>query len=429
MTVTAIRHATVLTVDAADTVLRDATVVIDGDTITGVLPAGQEPTTPVDHTIDAEGGFVLPGLVNAHAHLAMTIFRGFADDRNLQDFLDLLFPVEARVLREHTVRVGARLAYAESLRAGCTSALDMFWWPEAAADEAHQAGFRLANGPIFIGFPGPDDRAFSERIDRVERAVAGGAAVPWLFAHGTYTMSPDELAAVGELAARIGARFHIHASENAAEVATVRERYGRTPVELLDDVGLLRPGTVLAHAVVLNDAEVARIAATETAVAHCPLSNMKLASGVCRVPDLLAAGATVGLGTDGTASSNDLDLFMAMRVAAVLHKGVRLDAELLPARQVLRMATIDAARALGIDHLVGSIEVGKRADLVRLDPHSPSLTPSYDAASTVVYSAARADVLDVWVNGRQVVRGRECTTIDVPATLAEVRTIQREVAG
>ena len=242
-------------------------------------------------------------------------------------------------------------------------------------------------------------------------------------------MSPDELAVVGELAARIGARFHIHASENAAEVATVRERYGRTPVELLDDVGLLRPGTVLAHAVVLNDAEVARIAATETAVAHCPLSNMKLASGVCRVPDLLAAGATVGLGTDGTASSNDLDLFMAMRVAAVLHKGVRLDAELLPARQVLRMATIDAARALGIDHLVGSIEVGKRADLVRLDPHSPSLTPSYDAASTVVYSAARADVLDVWVNGRQVVRGRECTTIDVPATLAEVRTIQREVAG
>ena len=147
MTVTAIRHATVLTVDAADTVLRDATVVIDGDTITGVLPAGQEPTTPVDHTIDAEGGFVLPGLVNAHAHLAMTIFRGFADDRNLQDFLDLLFPVEARVLREHTVRVGARLAYAESLRAGCTSALDMFWWPEAAADEAHQAGFRLAHRP------------------------------------------------------------------------------------------------------------------------------------------------------------------------------------------------------------------------------------------------------------------------------------------
>ena len=230
---------------------------------------------------------------------------------------------------------------------------------------------------------------------------------------------------MGELARRTGARFHIHASENDSEVSDVRARYGRTPVELLDDHGLLGPTTLLAHAVVLNDDEVARLGETRTAVAHCPLSNMKLASGVCRVPDLLAAGATVGLGTDGCASSNDLDLFIGMRMAALLHKGVRKDATLLPAPAVLRMATIGSAQALGIGDIVGSIEVGKRADIVRLDPDSPSLTPSFEAASTIVYAASRGDVVDVWVNGRQVVDNRVLTTIDLPATLTALRSLTR----
>ena len=199
------------------------------------------------------------------------------------------------------------------------------------------------------------------------------------------------------------------------------ERYGRSPVELLDDHGLLRDGTVLAHAVVLTDAEIDRIAYTDTAVAHCPSSNMKLASGFCRVPELLDAGVTVGLGTDGPSSSNDLDMFTAMRVAALIHKGNRLDPTVLPASTILRMATMGSARALGIDHLVGSIEPGKRADLVRLDPLSPSLAPNYDSVSTIVYAASRADVLDVWVDGRQTVENRSCLTIDVPAALEALR--------
>jgi 5-methylthioadenosine/S-adenosylhomocysteine deaminase len=295
----------------------------------------------------------------------------------------------------------------------------MYWWPLASLEEAEIAGFDLQAGPIFIGFPGPDHTPFAGRIAKAERT----GPHRWLFAHGTYTMTPDELSQVGALAQRNGARFHIHASENPAEVADVRARYGRTPIELLDDHGLLGPTTVLAHAVVLSDDEVTRLGHTKTAIAHCPLSNLKLASGVCRVPDLLAAGATVGLGTDGPSSSNDLDLFIAMRMAALLHKGTRGDATLLPAAEVLRMATINSARALGIDHLVGSIEVGKRADLVRLDPDSPSLTPSFDAASTVVYAASRADVVDVWVDGKQVVDNRSLTTIDLPAMLASVREI------
>jgi 5-methylthioadenosine/S-adenosylhomocysteine deaminase len=415
-----IRHATVVTADSDNRVIDDGTVVVEDGVITAVLPANVEPFAHIDRHIDARGGIVMPALVNAHTHLAMTMFRGFADDMDLQGFLDRLFPAEARVLSPDTVRLGARLAYAESFRAGCTTALDMFWWPEVSLDEAKQVGFGLEAGPVFIGFPGPDNTPFADRMRRVSRS----GPHPWLLAHGTYTMDPAQLAEVAALVRETGARFHIHASENTSEVDDVRSRFGRSPIEILDDCGLLGPSTVLAHAVVLSDAEIARLGETGTAVAHCPLSNLKLASGVCRVPDLLRAGVTVGLGTDGCASSNDLDLFAAMRTAALLHKGTRLDATLLPAAQVLRMATIDSARALGIDHITGSIEVGKRADLVRLDPDSPSLTPSFDAHSTIVYAASRGDVVDVWSAGRQVVDNRQCTTIDVPATLASMRTLR-----
>lgn len=417
MTITAIANATVVTLDDDATVLPGATVVLDGPTIVEIAPAGTDSSIAATTVIDAEGGLLHPGLVNAHTHLAMTLFRGYADDRSLQDFLDRLLPAESRVLSADHVRTGSRLAHAELLRAGCTSALDMYWWPEVSLDESTRSGLRLHTGPIFIGFDGPDATPFDVRLERARDV----GSTDWVFAHGTYTMDPGQLRAVGELAAELGARFHIHASENRAEVDDVRTRFGRTPIELLDDAGMLRSGTVLAHAVVLDDDEIARLAETGTAVAHCPSSNMKLASGVCRVPELHAAGVVVGLGTDGPSSSNDLDMYAAMRAAALVHKGVRLDPTVLPAIDVLRMATIDGARALGIDHLIGSIEVGKRADLVLLDPASPSLNPVFDAHSTIVYSASRADVTDVWIDGRRVVEDRRCTTIDVAAAVHEAR--------
>lgn len=416
MTTTAITDATIVTVDAADRVLT-GTVVVTDDRITEILPAGQRPTTAIDHSIDARGGILLPGLVNAHTHLAMTLFRGYADDVDLQSFLDRLIPKETEVLSEEHVRTGARLAFLESLRSGCTTALDMYWWPLATLDEAERAGFRLQAGPIFIGFDGPDRTPWPRRLTDA-RATAPHR---WIFAHGTYTMDPQQLAEVAALVDDLGTRFHIHACETAHEVADVRARFGRSPIELLDEVGLLRPGTVLAHAVVLDDAEIVRLAETGTAIAHCPASNMKLASGFCRVPELRAAGVTVGLGTDGPSSSNDLDMFGAMRTAALIHKGERLDPTALPAAAVLRMATIDGARALGLDDQIGSIEVGKQADLVLLDADSPSLNPVYDPISSIVYAASRGDVTDVWVGGRRVVDARTCTTIDLAQTLADAR--------
>jgi 5-methylthioadenosine/S-adenosylhomocysteine deaminase len=423
VTRTAITNATIVTVDAHDTVIHGGTIVIADNTIVEVLPAGMGPATPCDHTIDAGGGIVMPGLINAHTHLAMTAFRGFADDVDLQDFLGKLFPAEAKIMSDRHVRVGVRAAFAEAMLSGCTAALDMYWHSDASIEEAVNAGFRLQTGPIFIGSNGPDNVPFEQRLSNANASKPHS----WILAHGTYTMDPTQLAAVGELATSKGARFHIHASENAGEVADVQGRYGRTPVELLDDHGLLRDGTVLAHAVVLTDAEIARLAETHTAVAHCPSSNMKLASGFCRVPELLAAGVTVGLGTDGPSSSNDLDMFTAMRVAALIHKGNRLDPTIRPASSILRMATMGSAMALGIDQLVGSIEVGKKADLVRLDPSSPSLTPIYDPISAVVYAASRADVVDVWIDGQAVVRNRTCTTIDLNRVLSDLRDEGRAI--
>ena len=425
MTRTAITNATIVTVDANDSVIHGGTIVIADDTIAEVLPAGAAPTSTIEHSIDAAGGIVMPGLINAHTHLAMTAFRGFADDVDLQAFLGKLFPAEAKIMSDRHVRVGVRAAFAEAMLSGCTAALDMYWYPDASIDEARTAGFRLQTGPLFIGSDGPDNIPFTQRLTNANNS----APHSWILAHGTYTMDPTQLAAAGELAVAEGARFHIHASENAGEVSDVQGRYGRTPVELLDDNGLLRAGTVLAHAVVLTDAEIARIAQTGTAIAHCPSSNMKLASGFCRVPELLAAGVTVGLGTDGPSSSNDLDMFTAMRVAALIHKGNHLDPTAVPATTVLRMATMGSATALGIDDLVGSIEVGKKADLVRLDPSSPSLTPVYDPISTIVYAASRADVVDVWIDGNPVVKNRTCTTIDVDAVLADLRDEALAITG
>lgn len=425
MTSTAITNAVIVTVDADDTVINGGSIVFVDDTITEVLHAGESASAPVDRSIDAGGAIVMPGLINAHTHLAMTAFRGFADDLDLQDFLGRLFPAEAAVMSDRHVRVGVRAAFAEALRSGCTAALDMYWYSSASLEESMSAGFRLQTGPLFIGSDGPDGIAFAQRL----AAARQTSPHRWIHAHGTYTMDSTQLAAVAALTDDEGARFHIHASENPGEVAEVVHRHGRTPVELLDDHGLLRDGTVLAHAVVLTDAEISRLAETRTAVAHCPSSNMKLASGFCRVPELLAAGVTVGLGTDGPSSSNDLDMFSAMRVAALIHKGDRLDPTVLPAPTILRMATMGSARALGIDHLVGSIEVGKRADLVRLDPNSPSLTPNYDASSTIVYAASRADVVDVWIDGRAVVEDRVCRTLDVSAALGALRDEATAILG
>ena len=416
----------VLTVDDASTVVRDGAVAVRDGVVVAVGPAAElrAAYAPADE-IDARGCLVLPGLVNTHTHLAMTLLRGSADDVTLQEFLGRVVPAEARLLNPRNVAAAVRVAVAESVRAGVTSALDMYWFHEAAEEAAREAGWRLLTGPTFMDVPEPPDgRDYATRLDwaRGHLEARPSGTRPMLFAHSAYTLSPEQLVEIFALGREFGALIHIHAAENAAEVATVEVRHGKRPVELLDSLGLLGPDVLLAHAVDLTGAEIAALARTGTSVAHCPVSNLKLGCGIAPVPRLLSAGVTVGLGTDGAVSSNTLDLLGAVRQAALVHKAGG-DPTAVGAEQAVRMATIEGARALGLGAELGSLEVGKRADLAVLDLNRPHLTPRHDPWSMLAYAAQASDVRDTVVDGRVLMRDRALTTLDEGAVLADLERL------
>ncbi|MFD5798749.1 amidohydrolase [Streptomyces diastatochromogenes] len=413
----------VLTVDDAGTVVPDGAVAVHEGEIVAVGPAEELCTRfTANESIDTAGCLVLPGLVNTHTHLAMTLLRGRADDVTLQGFLERVLRWEAELLSPENVTAAVRLAVAESVRAGVTSALDMYWFHEAAERAAREAGWRLHTGPTFMDVPEPadgiayEDRLAWARRDLEARGPARPGHRPVLFAHSAYTLSPGQLTEAFALAREFGALVHIHAAENATEVATVEVRYGKRPVELLDSLGLLGPDVLLAHAVDLTGPEIAALARTGTAVAHCPVSNLKLGCGIAPVPRLLSAGVTVGLGTDGAVSSNTLDVLGAVRQAALVHKAGG-DPTAVGAEQAVRMATLEGARALGLGEHLGSLEAGKRADLIVLDLAAPHLRPAHDPWSTLAYAAHAADVRDTVVDGRVLMRDRRLTTLDERAAL------------
>ena len=422
-----VTNATVITMDAMHSVLPGADIVVDGGTITSVGPVAGDPPVAA-RVIDANGGLVMPGLVNAHTHLAMTMFRGLADDLDLDGFLGRLMPAEGAVLSEQSVAIGTALAVAECLRAGITTALDMYFFPEAAAAVADPTGFQLLSGPVFIEFPGADHRRFDDRMAWArELLTATPPGRRFVCPHSTYLLAEDQLRAIGDLVAELGARVHVHACETSAELAHVAARHGgRTPIEVLRDTGLLTSGTVLAHGVHLTDADIALIAEAHAAVAHCPASNLKLASGFARITDLHAAEVTVALGTDGAASANDLDPFLAMRLAGYPQTALH-GAGAVTAHEVVAMATINGAVALGIADETGSLEPGKRADIVVLDAASPALTPCYDPVSTLAYAASRGDVRWVVAGGRLAVDDRIVTAVDLDGALSAMRDLAPQV--
>lgn len=419
----------VLTVDEAGTVVRDGAVAVHEGEILAVGPAADVTARfTAAESVDATGCLVLPGLINTHTHLAMTLLRGRADDVTLQGFLERVLTWETELLGPRNVAAAVRLAVAESIRAGVTSALDMYWFHEAAEQAARAAGWRLHTGPTFMDVPEPPDgMPYEKRLDWARRDLAArggarGGTRPVLFAHSTYTLAPDQLVEIAALAREFGALLHIHAAENATEVATVEVKYGKRPVELLDSLGLLGPGLLLAHAVDLTGPEIAALARSGTSVAHCPVSNLKLGCGIAPVPRLLSAGVTVGLGTDGAVSSNTLDVLGAVRQAALVHKAGG-DPTAVGAEQAVRMATIEGARALGLGDHLGSLEAGKRADLIVLDLGAPHLRPLHDPWSTLAYAAHSADVRDTVVDGRVLMRNRTLGTLDEDAALAALEAL------
>ena len=427
MTRTIVTNAAVVTCDTENSVLAGASVAIEGDRIAAVSAMPLD-VRPGDVTIDAHGGIVLPGLVNAHTHLAMTLLRGVADGTDLDAFLATLLPIESALVDADAVATGTELAGIELLRSGCTAALDMYFFPGSATAAARRVGFAVHTGPVFIEFPGPDNLAWPARLAWSRRYLHDqDPSARWVCPHSTYLLSESQLRNVAELANETGARVHVHAAETTAEMAQVAERHGgRTPVEVLADVGLLHDRTVLAHVVHVTDSDIHRIAATGAHVSHNPASNAKLGSGLAPVRKMLDAGVNVALGTDGASSANDLDLWMAIRLACFLPSIMHGDPGEVSAGDVIRMATINGAKALGRGSTHGSIEVGKVADVVVLDGRAPSITPSYDPLSTLAYATTRAEVSHVFIGGIHQVEGGR--VLQEPADLhARVATLADRV--
>ncbi len=414
----------VLMADEAGGVVEDASVAVTDGHITSV----GDPV-PAREVLDAAGCLILPGLVNLHTHLPMTLLRGVAEDVDLQGFLERVWAEEARIMDADGVYAGARLGALECLLSGTTTALDMYFHPAAGHRGAVEVGLRHITGPVFLSFPGPDGMEWAERMREAARwpatlAEIGGPHVPpALMPHAAFTVGIDHLREVAELAKAQGAMITTHASENDRENADTVAATGCRPIAALDSAGVVALGPVLAHGVRLQGGELQRLAETGASIAHCPGSNLKLASGAADLVGYRAEGIRVGLGTDGCSSSNDLDMFAVMRLTANLARLVSGDPAAISARDVVACATLQGARAVGLADRIGTVEVGKEADLIVVNVTAPHLVPMHDPYTSVVFSAGRADVRDVLVDGEVVVRGRRPTRIDVDEVLAAATVV------
>jgi 5-methylthioadenosine/S-adenosylhomocysteine deaminase len=426
----------VVTMDGARRVLEPGAVAIDGTTVAAVGAPGEITSRFVaSERIDAPGDVILPGLVNTHTHAAMVMFRGLADDLALMDWLQqYIFPGEARTVSPGMVRIGTRLAALEMIRSGTTTFADMYYFEEEVARATREAGLRGVLGQTIIGFPVADARTASEGLARAEtfiKAFHGDPLItPVPAPHAVYTLDEASLRASRELADRYRVPLLIHLAETRDELKTVGEKHGgATPAGYLASIGVLGSPVVAAHCVWLNGDDIALMRAAGAAVSHNPESNMKLASGTAPVPKFLEAGLRVGLGTDGAASNNDLDMIEAMRQAALLHKLATGDPRAIPAEAALEMATIGGARALGLDGRIGSLEAGKEADVIVVSMRGARQTPMYNPVSHLVYVSRGDDVTATVVRGKVLMRDRRVRTLDEVRVLDDARRLAAKVKG
>ena len=419
----------VLLMDEDNTIIADGAVAIEGSDIAAVGKAESVATAfQGRRIIDARGSLVMPGLINGHTHAAMTCFRGIADDLTLMDWLNnFIFPAEAKNADPELAYWGALLACAEMIKSGTTTFCDMYIFEDDAARAAHQAGIRCLLGEVLFDFPSPSFKTPVEGLALTERLLQKWADDPLVNIivepHALYTCSPTLLKGAKQLADRYRAPVGVHLLENLAEKTQLEDRFGRKAVSFLKDIGYLDERFIAFHGVCLDEEDMTIFAGQGCKVVHNPESNMKLASGVAPIPDMLKQGVTVGLGTDGCASNNNLDMFQEMDTAAKLHKVHRLDATVMNAETVLRMATCEGARALGMGHLTGCLKPGMKADLLILGLNKPHLTPLYHPYSHLVYAAGGADVDTVFINGTPVMENRKLLTIDENEAMARVRAI------
>lgn len=424
-----VRGGTVLTENASQAILSPGAVAIDGADIVAVdTPDAIAARFDARETIDASREVILPGLINTHTHAPMVMYRGLADDLALMDWLQkYIFPAEAKTVSPEMVRIGTRLAALEMIESGTTTYADMYYFEEEIARTTRDAGLRGVLGETIIQFPVADAKTPAEGLARTESYINAfkddALITPAVAPHSMYTLDQATLTACSTLARKYDVPVLIHVAETADELKIAHQQHQATPVGYLEAIGFWTPRTLVAHGVWVNDEDIQILKRRGIGVSHNPESNMKLASGAAPVTKYLAAGVALGLGTDGAASNNELDMFGAMRQAAFLAKLTTRDPTAVPAATALEMATIGGARALGMERTIGSLEAGKRADLIVVSMDSARQTPMYDPVSHLVYVTRGDDVRTTIVNGKVLMKDRQLRTLDRASVLADARKL------
>jgi len=431
-----INGGTIVTMDGDRLILEDGALVVKGDVISAIgFRTDLEQKYIADQTIDARGKLVLPGFINGHTHVPMTLFRGLHDDVTLDEWLHkYIFPAEAKNVTEEFVRWGTRLAMAEQIRGGITTFADMYYFEDAVAEETKAAGMRGVLGETFIDFPAPDNKDESQMLVYTEKFLKRWQNDPLIHAapapHSIYTCSQKTLQDAAALARKYNAPILIHVAEMKKELDDSRAQNGTTPVQYLNKIGILGPDVVAAHCIFVDDTDRKLLAEKQVGCVHNPSSNMMLASGVSPVPELRAAGVAVGLGTDGPAgSNNDLDLMEEMDLAAKLQKITKMNPLALGAKAVVEMATIDGAKALHMEKEIGSLETGKKADIIVISLNEPNAVPMFDVYAQLAYALKGNDVETVVIGGRVVMREHQLLTVKEDEAIAKAREYQKKVAA
>ncbi|MBI3652130.1 MAG: amidohydrolase [Acidobacteria bacterium] len=415
---TIIRGGTVVTMDNASRVIENGAVAIRGERLVAVGTSAEIARQyTARRIINANGKVVMPGLINTHTHVPMVLFRGIADDLLLPEWLhQYIFPAEAKNVDEAFVRWGTRLGCLEMIRGGTTTYVDMYYFEDAVAQETASAGMRAVLGETVLDFPAPDNKTWEAALSYTEKFVqkwqGHALIVPAIAPHAPYTVSTEHLKQAHAFSQRFGVPLVIHVAEDPSETKTIMERYKASSVAYLESLNFLDPRVIAAHMVWPTDDDIKTLAAREVGVAHCPQSNMKLAAGAAPVPQMLKAGVNVGLGTDGAASNNDLNMWEEIDTAAKLHKLISKDPRTLNAKDALQLATIGGARAIHLGQEIGSLETGKRADVIIVGMSSVHQTPLYNVYSHLVYATKASDVETVMINGKLVMQNRRVLTLD-----------------
>lgn len=428
-----ITHGTVVTMNAEKQVIENGAVAIRNGKILAVGSAAEILAKySVRQIISARGKLVIPGLINTHTHVPMSLFRGLGDDLDLQQWLtQYIFPAEAKNVNEQFVRAGTRLGLAEMIRGGTTTYCDMYYFEDAIAEETSKAGMRGVLGETVIDFPVADNKTFEAGLAYSERFIkrwqGDKLIVPAVAPHAPYTVSEDHLKMVRKLSDRLNATVVIHLAEADTETVDIKKKTGMRPIEYLAKIGFLNEKVIAAHVVHANDDELKLLRKFGVGIAHNPQSNMKLASGVARIPEMLLMDLPVGLGTDGAASNNDVNMWEEMDSAAKLHKLYAKDPKVASAAQMFEMATIRGARALHLEKEIGSLEAGKRADIVIVDVDELNQVPADSVYSLLVYSTKATEVRTVIIEGRIVMRDRVLLTLNERAIKAEARAYRQKI--